>query len=73
MFSLIFISLSLVGYKPSVAVDGSGFITGMAYHEAAASNRQLRKEIEQHEIDYKKLKDEFISLREALEEERYVF
>ena len=55
----------------SVANDGSGFVTGVAYYEMLASKRAVEKENEKVIAKLDKLKAEIVSLQSMLQKERY--
>eukprot|EP00731_Ephydatia_muelleri_P015976 Em0009g400a len=54
----------------SVANDGSGFVTGVAYYEMLASKRAVEKENEKLIAKLDKLKAEIVSLQSMLQKER---
>ena len=54
----------------SVANDGSGFVTGVAFYEMQASKRAMEKENERLIARSDKLKAEIVTLQSMLQKER---
>ena len=59
------------GASSSVANDGSGFVTGVAYYEMQGSKRAVERENEKLIAKSEKLKAENASLQTLLQKERY--